>query len=572
MVATQFPARFGKYILLDRVNSGGMAEVYRAKVMGVENFERLVAIKCMLPSLLADSQFTAMFIDEAKLASQLNHANIVHIYELGKLNDRLYIAMELVNGHDLRHLIRTSSQLKKPLPISFVAYIIFKASEALDFAHRKIGNDGEPLNLVHRDVSPQNILVSYDGQVKIVDFGIAKATARTTETQTGILKGKFGYMAPEQLRGEETDRRIDIFALGICLYEGITGKRLFSGESDLAILEQIRDGKLPDFKKEIPGCPEELLQVLERALAQDVNQRYQYASELAEDLEQLLIEDRSIFGAKRAAQVMQSLYSAEILRLSEDLRRFAEVTDVRTGLTPAPYQDPRSITVALPRTGGKGPSDSQIRDMFDIDTGSDANAEIYHSRSDVIPVSPGMDSKPFIEMPTTRSIAIKLVASAVFFVALFTMTVLVAKRYYRSPAAEETSIEAPPEEPSRTAPEAPAPTTPPTPEATATPPVIAPAPEAAPPVVVEQKVAAPEAAPKYGYLSVKANNIGTAIVYVDGKEVGYSPLLFHKVRAGKHEIKIEESVDGKPGRVKNIETVVTVKNTRNKPARVAVSF
>ncbi|RYF08106.1 MAG: serine/threonine protein kinase, partial [Deltaproteobacteria bacterium] len=201
-------------MLLDRINAGGMAEVFRAKMTGAEQFERYLAIKCMLPQLLADEHFIGMFIDEAKLASQLSHANIVQIYELGRQHERLYIAMELVQGRDLRHVIRLARARGLALPQGFAAYVISRAAAGLDFAHRKQGVDGRPLQLVHRDVSPQNILVSYDGEVKVVDFGIAKAEARATETQAGVLKGKFAYMSPEQVRGDDIDRRADIFALG----------------------------------------------------------------------------------------------------------------------------------------------------------------------------------------------------------------------------------------------------------------------------------------------------------------------------------------------------------------------
>ena len=182
-----FPRRFGRYILLDKVNTGGMAEVYRAKVSGTDNFQRIVAIKCMLPSLMEDKEFGTMFVDEARLAAQLNHGNIVQIYELGRHEEQLYIAMELVNGHDLRATTKRARKLGKRLGVGFVAYIVSKAAEALDYAHNKLSLEGTPLLLVHRDVSPQNILVSYDGEVKVVDFGIAKAAHRATETRAGTL-------------------------------------------------------------------------------------------------------------------------------------------------------------------------------------------------------------------------------------------------------------------------------------------------------------------------------------------------------------------------------------------------
>ena len=321
MVINQFPARFAQYILLDRINAGGMAEVFRAKVTGAEGFERLVAIKCMLPQLMADEQFIAMFKDEAKLAAQLGHANIVQIYELGRVGERLYIAMELVPGRDLRHVVRAAKAQKIPVPPGFAAYVINRAAQGLDYAHRKVGINGQPLNLVHRDVSPQNILISYEGEVKVVDFGIAKAEARSTETQAGVLKGKFAYMAPEQVMGGHLDRRVDIFALGNVLFELATTQRLFTGENDLAVLDKVRLVKLPDLERALPPGNEALLPVLQRALAKKPEDRFAYASDLADALERVLVgPDRNLFGTKQAAAFMRQLYGDDMVHLADQLR------------------------------------------------------------------------------------------------------------------------------------------------------------------------------------------------------------------------------------------------------------
>ena len=328
MSFSDLPARFGKYILLDRLAAGGMAEVFRAKVTGVEGFERLVAIKCMLPGMAADEHFTGMFVDEARLAAQVGHPNVVQIYELGREGERLYIAMELIAGRDLRHILKTAEAKGIRLPPQFAAYVVSKTAEGLDFAHRKIGTDGKPLGLVHRDVSPQNILVSYDGEVKVVDFGIAKASteARGTQTQVGILKGKFAYMAPEQVTGHSLDRRADIFALGSVLYELLSGQRLFRGESDLTVLERVREAALPDFSVDLPPTAQRIVPVLQRALALSVEDRFEWAAEMAEALEPMLIEEQSIFGAKRASTLMRTLFAEEVAQLSDDLKRFAELT------------------------------------------------------------------------------------------------------------------------------------------------------------------------------------------------------------------------------------------------------
>jgi serine/threonine protein kinase len=191
-----YPLKFGKYLLLERVNVGGMAEVFKAKTFGVAGFERILAIKRILPSLVEDEEFIRMFIDEARIAVQLNHANIVQIYELGKHGEHYYIAMEYLPSRDLRGILdkmRLGGQL---MPIPQAAYAISKVCEGLDYAHRRRDPAGNPMNIIHRDVSPQNILVSYEGEIKIIDFGIAKAANRASKTQAGVLKGKFGYMSP----------------------------------------------------------------------------------------------------------------------------------------------------------------------------------------------------------------------------------------------------------------------------------------------------------------------------------------------------------------------------------------
>ena len=220
--------RFGDYILLDRINVGGMAEVFRGKQIGVEGFARLVALKRILPNISADQDFIDMFIDEAKLAVQMRHANIVQIYDLGHTDGSYYIAMEYIAGVDLRTVWDRARRRNRLLPIAMSAYIMQKVAEGLDFAHRKKDDRGNDIGLVHRDISPQNVLISFEGEVKVVDFGIAKASQRSRETEGGIIKGKFFYMSPEQAWGDTLDGRSDIFSAGICLYEMITGEMLYN--------------------------------------------------------------------------------------------------------------------------------------------------------------------------------------------------------------------------------------------------------------------------------------------------------------------------------------------------------
>jgi serine/threonine protein kinase len=329
LVTTSQPKRqpipFGKYLLLDRINIGGMAEVWRGKMFGAGGFERLVAIKRILPNIAEDEEFITMFIDEAKISVQLNHANIAQIHELGQIANNYFIAMEYIPGKDMRAIFDRCRKKGEPAPIPLVAYCVSKMCEGLDYAHRKKDGMGRDLNIVHRDISPQNILISYEGEVKVIDFGIAKAAGKATKTQAGILKGKFGYMSPEQIRGLPLDRRSDVFAIGVCLYEMLTGERLFVGESDFSVLEKVRKAEVPPPSTYNKRIPENLEKIVLKALARDVDERYQYASELGDDLQRFLITSEAIFGRKDLMQYMKSTFAEEVEREKQRLAEYASI-------------------------------------------------------------------------------------------------------------------------------------------------------------------------------------------------------------------------------------------------------
>lgn len=299
---------FGKYYLLDRIAVGGMAEVFKAKVIREEGFERYFAIKRILPSIAEDDEFIKMFIDEAKIAVQLTHGNIVPIIDLGKVGDAYFIAMEYVHGKDLRTMTEELSNKGDSLPIPACCYVIMKVCEGLDYAHNKKDAAGRDLNLVHRDVSPQNMLISFDGEVKIIDFGIAKAANKAAKTQAGILKGKFGYMSPEQVRGLPLDRRSDIFAAGVVLYESLTGERLFVGESDFSILEKVKNVEIIPPSTYNKNIPEDLESIILKALAREVQDRYQMAIELHDDLQSFMYTYGSFFSRKDMAALMKNVF------------------------------------------------------------------------------------------------------------------------------------------------------------------------------------------------------------------------------------------------------------------------
>jgi serine/threonine protein kinase/Tfp pilus assembly protein PilF len=316
------PIRFGKYLILDKIATGGMAEMYLAKMTSVEGFEKLVAIKKILPNLTQDKNLVKMFIDEAKLAAMLFHQNIVHIYDLGSIESAYFIAMEYIHGKDLRVLGRKAKERNLPLPLEYGLYITCRICSGLDYSHNLKDFQGNPLELIHRDISPQNILVTYQGEVKIVDFGIAKAAKKSSDTEEGLIKGKVSYMSPEQASGKSIDNRSDIFSTGILLYEMVTGKRMFEG-SDLKILERVRKADFEPAENLVPDLPREVGEILNRALAKGVTRRYKSCGEMLADLEACLTAFPVRPSAEGLSQYMKALFAEEIAAEAAALQRAA---------------------------------------------------------------------------------------------------------------------------------------------------------------------------------------------------------------------------------------------------------
>jgi hypothetical protein len=357
-----------------------MAEVFKAKAFGVEGFEKLIAIKRILPSMAEDADFIQMFIDEAKICGQLNHANICQTYELGRIEDSHFIAMEYIWGKDLLQIQNRFRRLRRSMPPMMAAFIGAKVCEGLDYAHRKKDATGRPLGIIHRDVSPQNILVSYDGEIKVIDFGIAKAASRSSKTQAGVLKGKFGYMSPEHVRGLELDRRSDIFSIGTILYEILTGERLFLGESDFATLEKIRSADVPPPSKMNPEIPPVLDQIILKALAREADERYQWASEMQEALQNFLLIDDALFNAKSLSGWMREQFAVEMRReaeLLEQQRRIGReyLTQAGTGRAAPPANKLRPASaVGVSGTGpGARPAPAAAAGAIEIDTEGDGD-------------------------------------------------------------------------------------------------------------------------------------------------------------------------------------------------------
>src|SRR3954469_6533516 len=251
----QLPSQFGRYTLLERLAVGGMAEVFRAKISSSHGFEKILVVKRILPHLAADPNFVAMFIDEAKLTAQLTHPKIVQVLDFGEVRGQFFTALEYIDGFDGLGLLRVAAQRRVHIPRALAVFIVSELLEALDYAHNARDMEGKPMQIVHRDISPSNIFISKRGDVKLGDFGIARAQDRESKTQVGTLKGKYGYMSPEQVVGAPLDGRSDLFAIGIVLAEMIMGRRLFTAPNDLDVLLMVRDGRLDRLEKYCRDLP-----------------------------------------------------------------------------------------------------------------------------------------------------------------------------------------------------------------------------------------------------------------------------------------------------------------------------
>ncbi|MCB9639672.1 MAG: protein kinase [Myxococcales bacterium] len=300
----------GKYLLLKKLATGGMAEIHLAEQSGPGGFKKQLVIKRILPHLLGDEKFLQMFQDEARVAAVMNHPNIVQIFELGQHEENYFIAMEYVNGFNLRSVIQICSENGLWLAPEYIAKLASQICEGLEYAHSFCDADGHHLNLIHRDVSPQNIILSMQGVIKIVDFGIAKAQS-TQETQAGTIKGKLAYMSPEQVKGLTLDRRSDIFSLGIVMYELATYNRPFHGKSDIDMLRAILNSAPVPVQQYRPDFPEEFYNIINRALTKNRDERYQSARELQWDIERFIQNWRKPIGPFQLQELVQKLDQME---------------------------------------------------------------------------------------------------------------------------------------------------------------------------------------------------------------------------------------------------------------------
>ncbi len=303
--------QFGRYQLLKKLASGGMGQVFLART-GQEGFEKLVVLKRILPHLVEDEEFFTMFQDEAKITMRLNHPNIAQIFEFGEERGIHYLVMEYIAGEDVRRLSKRVAAAGQTLPLGVILRIIADAAAGLDYAHKGRDSKGVPLGLVHRDVSPQNVLVGFDGAVKLIDFGVAKAAGRAQHTATGILKGKFPYMSPEQAEGLEVDARSDIFALGIVLWELLTNKRLFKGDTDVMTQRLVKLCQVPPPSQLDPSLPPELDALVLKALAKKVDDRFVDAGAFRLALEEFAMRNAIPASSAHLVAFLQPHYADRI--------------------------------------------------------------------------------------------------------------------------------------------------------------------------------------------------------------------------------------------------------------------
>jgi serine/threonine protein kinase len=339
---------FGSYQLIKKLATGGMAEVWLAKKTGIEGFERYLVVKRILPHLAEDPEFVQMFLNEAKIASRFNHPNIAQIYDLGETDGQYFIAMEFIQGEDLGRVMRRAWSTGQWIARHISLRMVADACAGLFYAHTRNDEQGRPLRVVHRDISPQNILISFDGSVKLVDFGIAKAADQVSMTKSGAIKGKFAYMAPEQAAGKPLDARSDIFALGLVLYELVTGVRPLKRDSELATLQAALECKIdpPSMVAEIPG---ELDDIVMRALAKEPDDRYADAREFQRALEQHLLNSKELATSVEVSELMAALFAD---RVAEEARLGAPSPSTESStsnpIPPSYSSAPQSVTQPPP--------------------------------------------------------------------------------------------------------------------------------------------------------------------------------------------------------------------------------
>jgi len=406
-----FPIGFGRYQLVERLAVGGMAEIFVAAAPGEHGFQKKVVIKRLLPHLVDDATYNAMFIDEAKLTARLVHPKIAQTFELGKVDEALFIAMEYVDGIDVLALLREFAGRRRRVEPQLGAWIAHEVLDALDYAHNQVGEDGSRLSIVHRDISPSNVLMSVRGDIKLVDFGIARQQdpERAHKSKSGTLKGKYGYMSPEQVIEQSLDARSDLFSVGVVLAELLTGRRLFAAANELDVLLMVRDAKLARFDKYGADLDPDLSGIVRKALKKSVDERWQTAAQFRDALAEWLFDHRHRMTPKAVADVVVELRDAVIDRRQKTVNAGTAVLDdiapsapiAPTPIAPsAPYLAPADEATPVAVTDAEQ-SMPTISVSYEHSQGSDPvissrpivvgdlAARVSHARAETVPARPG---------------------------------------------------------------------------------------------------------------------------------------------------------------------------------------
>ena len=385
-----------RYRVTQRLEAGGMAEVFIGEALSVQGFKKRVAIKRVLPHLAQNKNFIGMFLDEARLGARLNHANIVSVFDIGAADGTYFIVMEFVDGCNLKKIIEVLRHQGQSFPMKEAVYLCTEAARGLSYAHELPDEEGGDLNLVHRDVSPPNILISKRGEVKVTDFGLAKATTQLEKTDPGVVKGKFSYLAPEAALGEPVDARADIFALGIVLWEMLAGRRLFLGETDYQTVKLVQQAQVPSLAQINPEVDEEFEALLRKSLARNPNDRYQSAAEFGEALMGYLFQHQMKVTSYDMARLVKRTLADKTAKpgtpqqsiidklIQEELLRFTSLDDMDAGADAGEGATPLSPDVlggAAPLLGSdfENPADwfsddEEVGAALDAATGGDSGA------------------------------------------------------------------------------------------------------------------------------------------------------------------------------------------------------
>ncbi|HEX8437890.1 MAG TPA: protein kinase [Archangium sp.] len=542
----------GKYQLISKLATGGMAEVFLAKVAGPMGFEKTLVLKRILPHLAEDPHFVGMFFTEARVAAQLNHPHIVQIFDFGETEGTYYLAMEYIDGPDLRTLAARATQAGVQLPPAFCAKLIASACEGMAFAHDFVDPaTGETLGLIHRDISPDNLLLSRQGAVKVVDFGIAKASNQSHKTQTGLIKGKIAYMPPEQLQAGPLDRRVDVYALGVVLYELLTGQYPFDATTHVSMMQAILFEPLIPASSRRPDLPQALVQILERAMAKVREERYPDCVALLADLEHFILSTGQPVGARDLAQWVERLCP----RRDGQAKPFPSSEEKAIGFDPTVLSPKRTSagelrpgTMVAPSDDGMEPTrlsqKARTENVIVQDIGQDAEAPLEPTllspRRRAPPAAgPGKAAGPQgkAAVPTEVDLSPRVRRSRTGLgVALGGLVLLAAGSgvvFFRGSFAQSPSAVAPSEAPKQ--------------PVAAEPPVVAqpaPVPETggekpSPETTLPEPAEAPAVRPKGAQHASLAFRIRPyAIVLLDGTAIGQTPLAPRQVSIGTHTVRL----------------------------------